>query len=40
MTRKEHLDWCKQRPLEVVERGDLQGALARAKSITSDEAGS
>src|SRR5262249_18844099 len=26
-TREEHLAWCKQRALEYVEHGDLQGAL-------------
>lgn len=32
-SRKEHLDWCKQRALEYVDRGDLAAALA---SMTSD----
>ncbi len=32
-TRKEHLDWCKQRALEYVEQGDLKGAIA---SMVSD----
>ena len=27
MTREEHLDWCKERALEYVERGDLTGAF-------------
>lgn len=33
MTRKDHLDWCKQRALECVTRGDLTGAYA---SMVSD----
>lgn len=32
-TRKEHLDWCKQRALEYVESGDFTNALA---SMVSD----
>lgn len=28
MTRSEHLDWCKQRALEYVDRGDLPNAFA------------
>ncbi len=28
ITRAEHLAWCKQRALEYVEAGDLQGAFA------------
>jgi len=31
-TRKEHLDWCKQRALEYVETNDLQGAFASFQS--------
>jgi hypothetical protein len=33
MTRTEHLDWCKQRALDCVDRGDLANALA---SMASD----
>jgi len=33
MTRQEHLDWCKKRALEYVDRGDLQQAVA---SMLSD----
>lgn len=33
MTRAEHLDWCKQRALEYVERGDCSDAFA---SMASD----
>ena len=33
MTRKEHLDWCKERALAYVDRGDTQQAFA---SMTSD----
>lgn len=33
MTRKEHLDWCKQRALEYVDMNDLQQAFA---SMISD----
>jgi hypothetical protein len=33
MGRKEHLEWCKQRALEYVERGELPGAVA---SMCSD----
>lgn len=33
MNRTEHLAWCKQRALEYVEAGDVQGAFA---SMTSD----
>jgi hypothetical protein len=32
-TRAEHLAWCKQRALEYVDAGDLQGAFA---SMASD----
>lgn len=32
-TRDEHLAWCKERALECVESGDLEGAIA---SMTSD----
>lgn len=32
-TRKEHLDWCKQRALEYVEAGDCPNAVA---SMSSD----
>lgn len=32
-TRAEHIAWCKQRALEYVDAGDLDGALA---SLTSD----
>lgn len=33
MTRQEHLDWCKRRALEYVDRGDLKNAYA---SMCSD----
>lgn len=33
MTRQEHVEWCKSRALELVEAGDVAGALA---SMTSD----
>jgi len=33
MTREEHLQWCKDRALEYVDRGDLQEAIA---SMLSD----
>lgn len=33
MTRQEHMDWCKHRALEYVERGDIQQAFA---SMASD----
>jgi hypothetical protein len=33
MTREEHLDWCKQRAREYVDRGDLSNAYA---SMASD----
>lgn len=32
-TRQEHLQWCKQRALELCDAGDLQGAYA---SMASD----
>lgn len=32
MTRQEHLDWCKKRALEYVDRGDLQSAVASMMS--------
>ena len=32
-TRADHLAWCKQRALELVDTGDLQGAFA---SMVSD----
>ncbi len=28
MTREEHLDWCKQRALEYLDRGELANAVA------------
>lgn len=28
MTRAEHIQWCKERALEYVDRGELQNALA------------
>ena len=28
MNRNEHLEWCKQRALEYVERGELSNAMA------------
>jgi len=33
MTRQEHLDWCKRRALEYVERGELSEAVT---SMCSD----
>lgn len=33
MTRKEHLDWCKERALEYAIKGDLKGAWT---SMVSD----
>lgn len=33
MNRKEHLEWCKKRAIEYVDRGDLVGAFA---SMSSD----
>lgn len=33
MTRKEHLNWCKERAIEYVEAGDINGAWA---SMVSD----
>ena len=33
MSREEHMQWSKQRALEYVEQGDIQGAYA---SIASD----
>jgi len=33
MTRKEHLDWCKERALKYVDDGNLQQAYT---SMTSD----
>jgi hypothetical protein len=33
MNRQEHLEWCKQRALEYVERGELTNAVA---SMCSD----
>lgn len=33
MDRAQHLDWCKQRALEYVDRGDVQQAYA---SMASD----
>ena len=33
MTRQEHLDWCKQRALEYVDRGETANAYA---SMASD----
>jgi len=33
ITRKEHLDWCKKRALEYVEKGEMEGAYA---SFVSD----
>ena len=32
-TREDHLDWCKQRALELLDRGDLKSAEA---SMLSD----
>jgi len=32
MTRKEHLEWCKQRALEYVDMGDLNQAYASMMS--------
>lgn len=33
MTRTEHMEWCKKRALEYVDRGDLTNAFA---SMSSD----
>lgn len=33
MTRQEHLDWCKKRALEYLDRGDITNAVA---SMASD----
>lgn len=33
MTRKEHLEWCKQRAMEYVDAGDLTNAIT---SMLSD----
>lgn len=33
MTRAEHMQWCKDRALEILDRGDLTGAFA---SMCSD----
>ena len=33
MTREEHLDWCKKRAMEYVQRGDLTNAVT---SMLSD----
>lgn len=33
MTRQEHLNWCKQRALEYIDKGDTQNAWA---SMASD----
>ena len=33
MTRQEHLDWCKQRALEILDTGDISQAYA---SMVSD----
>jgi len=32
MTRQEHLDWCKQRAIEYVDRGDMKNAFASMMS--------
>jgi hypothetical protein len=32
MTRKEHIDWAKERALEYADSGDLQGAFASFQS--------
>lgn len=32
MDRQEHLDWCKERALEYVERGELADAVASMMS--------
>lgn len=45
MTRQEHLQWCKDRALEYVERGDITNAIAsmsgdlRKHPETQDHAG-
>jgi hypothetical protein len=28
MTRQEHLKWCKDRALEIIDSGDVAGAIA------------
>ncbi len=28
MNRQEHLEWCKQRALQILSEGDIQGAYA------------
>ena len=33
MTRQEHLDWCKKRALEYLDKGDVSNAIA---SMLSD----
>ncbi len=33
MTRQEHLDWCKKRALEYINRGDIQNGVT---SMLSD----
>jgi hypothetical protein len=37
-TRSEHLAWCKERALEYVDAGDLQGAMASMASDTNKHA--
>lgn len=32
MTRQEHLDWCKKRAHEYLDRGDMQNAVASMMS--------
>ena len=32
MTRQQHLEWCKKRALEYVDRGDLQQAVTSMMS--------
>lgn len=32
MTRQEHLEWCKKRALEYIDRGDTQQAVASMMS--------
>ena len=32
MTRKEHLEWCKARALEYLDRGDIQNAVTSMMS--------
>jgi len=38
ITRQEHLDWCKQRALQILGSGDIDGAYASmASDLEKDE---